>query len=1216
MANVLGLALKITGDASGLRLDPAQRALQRLGDETDKVAAIFDRFTGDSEAAGRAQAEFERKSRELLNTLRDGGSATEFAANFERIAEAARAEAAALQEAARITESVRTPLERFGQSAGELASQLEAGRISQETYNRALEQSTRGFTDAELAASGLAAVDLERLQSLRASAAAEAERVAAQQRGAEITASLQTDEEKRAARLTDLENLLTVGAISEETYSRAVEKASGAQDAAARAEQERLRVRNEGQRITERFATTEERRADELRNLERLLKANAISQETYARASAEASGANEAAAQAERELANAVEAASRIINQNLTAQERYDQQVQELQGHLEAGRLSQDQFNRALERAQQGLGQTTQEARRTDTQLQSIARQVTTISRIQIARLLVDGFQAIGNVARQVTGQIQSLVNGVRQSLDEIDKLSLRTGINREALQGYGVAAELAGVSTDELGATFQRLAANIGRANPPAELTQGLQQLGLTVQELRALAPEQQFAVIAQRISELPTATQRAGAAFGVLGEQGVRLTSLLQQQGNAIEEVRQRAERLGIIVRDDQIANVTQLNDTFTLVSQTINGIIGQVSGNLAPLITTLAEEFLGFVEGFQGIEASGGTALADRITDSLLTGAEFLAGVFDTAVAQLGDFATTLATVGEVFATATSALTAASSAGRAVFELGQSVVSIATVGVGKVLEGLGNIPFLSDVGEFGKALSDTAFAELEKNADQFVEAVDNAAAAAGRTIVGESPADAAERGRGAGAQFVANFREQVTQARSPEFRVNTNIESTRDAFDDFFGGLIDQSSQVTDLMREFEAAVAAAQEDGALTGDEIARIEELQKRVNAAIQQELATRNESVAAAAKQAEADGKRIDSLLKTSDATAKIIDDIAAVEREVGRVQQQIAEAGVGEDGAAQSRLQQLQALQAQLDEQLQATAQGFDQGFAAAFDAVGQRFNGLAEQAAEFGEAGIAAAARLQEGIAAAQEQAASGILNREAFEQEIRRQEQLFEREIEQVQAVAEERQRVNEFVDKQFALARFGGDQQRLEAATRLADLEREIVRVQQEVQTARASGDQAAVNAGITRLGQLDQVAAKERDVASGRQQFEEQIAQQREQYLQQIAEQQKQAEEQQKKFAEERAKAVEAENQRQAQRLRELNTLGSGVIEGNDIRTAEGAALFLQLAANRQDPALIEARLQTKRLGEIRQEIRYIAESLQNLPLLQLGGGIG
>jgi hypothetical protein len=301
--------------------------------------------------------------------------------------------------------------------------------------------------------------------------------------------------------------------------------------------------------------------------------------------------------------------------------------------------------------------------------------------------------------------------------------------------------------------------------------------------------------------------------------------------------------------------------------------------------------------------------------------------------------------------------------------------------------------------------------------------------------------------------------------------------------------------------------------------------------------------------------------------------------------------------------------------LQGQLTADLQAAALGFEQGFDKAFSAVGTNFSRLAEQAAEFGDAGNAAAARLQEGIAAAQEQARDGILSREAYEQEVARLQKLYEQEITNVKAVADERRRVNEFVDQQFLLARFGGDQQRLAAAQRVAEVEREIVRVQGEIQAARAAGNQEAVNAGIQRVGLLDQVAAKEQDIASGRRQLEESIATQRDQYLQQLQQQQQQAQQQQAAFLAEQQKAIEAEQARQLERVRELNTLGAGVIGGTDIRTSEGAALFLQLAAGRQDPALIEARLQTRRLTEIRQGIGQLVNSF-GLPVVQIGAGAG
>jgi hypothetical protein len=57
----------------------------------------------------------------------------------------------------------------------------------------------------------------------------------------------------------------------------------------------------------------------------------------------------------------------------------------------------------------------------------------------------------------------------------------------------------------------------------------------------------------------------------------------------------------------------------------------------------------------------------------------------------------------------------------------------------------------------------------------------------------------------------------------------------------------------------------------------------------------------------------------------------------------------------------------------------------------------------------------------------------------------------------------------------------------------------------------------------------------------------------------------------------------------------------------------DIRTQEGQALVLGLAANAQDPALIEARLQTKQLQLIAGGIAQAAGNYFNTPVAIVGG---
>jgi len=166
MANVLALALKINADATGLtnNLGPAERAFQKLGEQASQITGLFDEFAESSEAAATAQAETAAALDDLLARVQRGEvTAKEFAEQFAAIGIAARDEADALREAARITEANLSPIERFTREQEKLKAQLDAGRISQETYNRAVEKAAKPLSAAERAAAGFseAADDIE-----------------------------------------------------------------------------------------------------------------------------------------------------------------------------------------------------------------------------------------------------------------------------------------------------------------------------------------------------------------------------------------------------------------------------------------------------------------------------------------------------------------------------------------------------------------------------------------------------------------------------------------------------------------------------------------------------------------------------------------------------------------------------------------------------------------------------------------------------------------------------------------------------------------------------------------------------------------------------------------------------------------------------------------------------------------------------------------------
>jgi hypothetical protein len=878
-------------------------------------------------------------------------------------------------------------------------------------------------------------------------------------------------------------------------------------------------------------------------------------------------------------------------------------------------------LQKIVDQNQKSLQRFTGEADKTTQSLDKLNRGVSTLSTIEIGRVLVDGFTALGSAFTSAAQNVLTLAGNVSSSLDSLNDLSARTGIGVESLQGYSLAAKMAGVDTEQFGVAIQKLAVNIGKANAGDAFDKSLRGIGLSVAELKALAPEQQFSAIGDAIAQLPTVADRAAAAVQVFGKQGAALAPLFREGAASIEELQARAERLGIIVSETQINNVADMNDAFDLVSATIEGIIGQVIGNLAPAVTDVTNQFLKFVEEWSGAQGEGGTGIANAITDVLLQGAEIFAGVFDQFIGNFTGFTESLETASAVFQFVANAFTAVTESLRQVFNLFEAIGNGLTLGFAKLLEAVGSW-VSDDLQQYGADLAAAASAELAKNQQEFLEAGANSFQAGLDAVgLGEGDGSATARGEGAATAYVLGFRATVEASQAPEVKVTTNLEETEQRLQQFLASGTEGASE---FLQQSTATLETFQqmaEEGGLTADQIKIMNGFMQNVNAELDKELQTRQAAKDAATAQAEADGKRVDALLKTGDAASKLEEDLAAVERQRAAIAQQ-----GGED--AQARLAELDALRTNLEEQQQALDQGFGESFQKAFEGADKAIDTAIQKSAEFGQSGFDAARQLADGIAEAQRQAEAGIINKEAYDSEVERQQQLFDQKMDDEKKLAEERKKLNDEVTKLrveqektvndliFA-QQFNGDGERVKAAENLVAINAEITRAEEAAAAARAAGDQEALAAATTRIQQLDQVQAKEQDIASGnarqRELFEKQFVKQQEEAAKVQQQQQQAAAQEQAKIAEARRKAEEAEYNRQVARITELNTLGSRTVNTADIRTQEGQALVLGLAANAQDPALIEARLQTKQLQLIAQGIGQAAANYFNTPVAIVGG---
>ena len=148
----LGVQFSANANGMTKGLSQVDRQLQNLGKQAAAAASLFDSFKGSTAAAGEAQKQVATDIAFLGSALKTGQiSAQEYAAELQAVVGSAQTAAAAFAEGARITDQVATAEERRTNELERLGQLLAAGAISEETYARAAAEASGANQEAAAA---------------------------------------------------------------------------------------------------------------------------------------------------------------------------------------------------------------------------------------------------------------------------------------------------------------------------------------------------------------------------------------------------------------------------------------------------------------------------------------------------------------------------------------------------------------------------------------------------------------------------------------------------------------------------------------------------------------------------------------------------------------------------------------------------------------------------------------------------------------------------------------------------------------------------------------------------------------------------------------------------------------------------------------------------------------------------------------------------------
>ena len=171
---------------------------------------------------------------------------------------------------------------------------------------------------------------------------------------------------------------------------------------------------------------------------------------------------------------------------------------------------------------------------------------------------------------------------------DQVDKMSKRTGIGAAALSEIAFAAEQGGAALADVEKAVRRMQRTVlDAAQGTKEAKDALDGLGLSLGELSALAPEDQFTLILDRLKGIADPTIRAATAMEVFGRSGTAMLPMIQD----FAALRKEARDLGITLTQEDATAAAALTDAMNRVRRTIKAVSVAVGGALAPMLTAMA-------------------------------------------------------------------------------------------------------------------------------------------------------------------------------------------------------------------------------------------------------------------------------------------------------------------------------------------------------------------------------------------------------------------------------------------------------------------------------------------------------------------------------------------------------------------------------------------------------------------------------------------------
>jgi len=209
----------------------------------------------------------------------------------------------------------------------------------------------------------------------------------------------------------------------------------------------------------------------------------------------------------------------------------------------------------------------------------------------------------IGKVALGASAAIFALVKSTASMSEDIGINANLIGVSTKSLQQWQFAAQTAGISSDEFVngmVRFQRGLGNAAQSGVVDDFVKSLNRIGVSITDEAGNLKDTDALLLetSDGLSKVASASERNAIAFQLFGRSGARLTNFLSSGSAEINKLKERAEKLGLVLSGDALKANEKLDDSFDELFATIAGVKNQIGSKLTPAFQELANKVLDWI------------------------------------------------------------------------------------------------------------------------------------------------------------------------------------------------------------------------------------------------------------------------------------------------------------------------------------------------------------------------------------------------------------------------------------------------------------------------------------------------------------------------------------------------------------------------------------------------------------------------------------------